>query len=50
MEILIKFKKYWNGNQKLDIDKGAKLILKNIDYWSKAPVWTTKGIKIVTKN
>ena len=30
--------------------KGIKLLLDNINYWKKAPVWTPKKIEIATKD
>ncbi len=35
---------------KIKIEKGIKLLLSNIDYWKKAPVWTPKKIEIATKD
>ena len=39
-------------NQKInnEIEKGINLMIKNIDYWNNAPVWTPKKIKIATIN
>lgn len=34
---------------KIDINKGVKTLLININDWKKAPVWTPKKIKVVTK-
>lgn len=34
----------------VDIKDGIKMILKNITYWKKAPVWSPKSIKRATKN
>jgi UDP-glucose 4-epimerase len=34
----------------VDIKEGIKIILKNITYWKKAPVWSAKSIKKATKN
>ena len=35
---------------KIKIKEGIKLLLNNIDYWKKAPVWTPKKIEIATKD
>lgn len=34
----------------ISLETGLKDVLKNIDYWKKAPLWTTAKIKSVTKN
>ena len=34
---------------KIDINKGVKTLLVNINDWKKAPVWTPKKINVVTK-
>ena len=44
----IKNKLKWKP--KIKIEKGIKLLLSNIDYWKKAPVWTPKKIEIATKD
>ena len=43
----IKVKLKWKP--KVDINTGIKILLKNIDYWKKAPVWTPKKINKATK-
>lgn len=45
-----KIKKELNWKPKVDIEKGIRIMLKNIHYWNKAPVWTIKSINKVTKN
>jgi UDP-glucose 4-epimerase len=45
-----KIKKYLNWRPKISIEKGIKFMLKDIDYWSKAPVWNRKTIKVATKD
>jgi UDP-glucose 4-epimerase len=45
-----KIKKELNWKPKVDIEKGIKIMLKNIHYWNKAPVWTVKSINKATKN
>ncbi len=44
-----KIKLLLNWKPKIKIDEGIKLLLKDIDYWKKAPVWSPKSIKIATK-
>ena len=36
-------------NPKISFEEGVKKVLKNIDYWIDAPVWTPKKIKTATK-
>ena len=35
---------------KINIEDGIKLILKDINYWSKAPVWTKKSVMKATRD
>ncbi len=44
-----KIKKDINWKPKISIEKGVKLILKSIDDWKNAPVWTPKKINKATK-
>ena len=44
-----KIKKDINWKPKISIEKGVKLILKSIDDWKNAPVWTPKKISKATK-
>ena len=44
-----KIKKSLGWRPQITIDKGIKILLKNIMYWKKAPVWTPKKINIATK-
>ena len=44
-----KIKKDLNWKPKIDIEKGVKDLLKNINYWNNAPIWTPKSIKKATK-
>jgi len=44
-----KIKNKTNWRPKISIEKGIKLILKSIDDWKNAPVWTPQKIKIATK-
>ena len=34
----------------ISIEKGISLVLKNINYWKNAPVWTPKKIQIATSD
>jgi UDP-glucose 4-epimerase len=43
-------KKYLKWRPKVDIKNGIDMILKNIIYWKKAPVWTPKSINRATKD
>ena len=47
---IAKIKKELNWKPKIDIRQGIGMLLKNIDYWKNAPVWTPKSIKDATKN
>jgi len=43
-------KKDLKWKPKIHIQEGINIILKNISYWKKAPVWTPRTINKVTKN
>ena len=45
-----KIKRDLKWKPKINIKKGINLVLKDIKYWSKAPVWTPKGIKAATQD
>ena len=45
-----KIKKDLKWQPNITIEKGVKFILKEINYWKKAPIWTPKKIKNETKN
>ena len=45
-----KIKKQLNWKPKISINKGIKMLLKNINDWKKAPVCTPKTIKKATKS
>ena len=45
-----KSKKMLGWQPKVSFEVGVKLLLKNIDYWKKAPVWTAEKIKLATKD
>ena len=44
-----KIKKDLNWRPKVSFEEGVAIMLKNIDYWNKAPVWTEAKIKKATK-
>ena len=44
-----KIRKKMGWKPKINIEKGIKILIKNIEYWKKAPVWTPKKINIATK-
>lgn len=44
-----KAKKLLNWQAKVPISKGIAELVKNIDYWKNAPVWTPESIKDATK-
>ncbi len=44
-----KIKKKLNWKPKIKIESGVKILLNNLDYWKKAPVWTPKKINKATK-
>ena len=45
---ITKIKKKLNWSPKIKIEKGMKMLIENIDYWKKAPVWTPKTINKAT--
>ena len=44
-----KIKKTLKWKPKIKIEEGIKILMENIDYWKKAPIWTPKKIKKKTK-
>ena len=42
-------KKFLSWKPKINLENGLKKVLKNIDYWKDAPLWTRKKIKVATK-
>ncbi len=44
-----KIKKYLKWKPKINIEMGIRNVLKDINYWKKAPVWTPKKINKATK-
>ena len=45
-----KIKSHFNWHPKIAIDEGIKMLLKNINDWKEAPVWTPETIKEETKS
>jgi UDP-glucose 4-epimerase len=45
-----KIKKMLGWKPKVSFEQGVKLVLKHIDYWKNAPVWTPTKIKSATKD
>ena len=45
-----KAKRELKWKPKISFEKGVKILLKNIDYWKSAPVWTKSKINKATKN
>jgi len=45
-----KIKKLLKWKSKIDIKEGVKKLLRDIEYWREAPVWTPKKIKNATKD
>lgn len=46
---ILKAKKLINWHPKIDLKEGIKEVLKDINYWKNAPLWTEKKIDAVTK-
>lgn len=49
MANIAKAKKLLNWKPQISLKKGIGLLIDDIDYWSNAPVWDKKNIKIATK-
>ena len=47
---ITKISKILNWKPRIRIEKGIEILIKNIHYWKKAPVWTPIKIKNATKN
>ena len=45
-----KAKRELKWKPKISFEKGVKILLKNINYWKNAPVWTKSKINKATKN
>lgn len=43
-------KKILKWKPKISLTQGVNKVIKNIDYWKNAPLWTPKNISIATKN
>ena len=46
---ITKIKKLLNWEPEVSFEEGVKIMLKNIDYWKDAPLWTPKEIEKATK-
>ena len=42
-------KKILSWKPKINLEKGLERVLKNIDYWKNAPLWTSQKIKVATR-
>lgn len=47
---ITKIKKAFDWKPEVSFEKGVKIMLDNIDYWRKAPLWTEKKIAKATKD
>tara|TARA_Y100000768_G_C23944659_1_gene666953 strand:+ start:239 stop:1219 length:981 start_codon:yes stop_codon:yes gene_type:complete len=47
---ITKIMKKLKWKPKINIEKGISILLREIDYWQKAPVWTPKKINAATKD
>ncbi len=47
---ITKIKKLLNWSPKIDLKTGVNEMIKNIDYWKEAPVWTPETIALETKD
>ena len=45
-----KISKELKWKPKITIERGIKIVLDNINYWDKAPLWTRKKINLATKD
>lgn len=45
-----KIKKILGWRPKVSLEQGVKILLDNINYWRKAPVWTPQSINMATKD
>ena len=45
-----KAKKFLSWKPKVTLEKGLNVVIKNINYWKDAPLWTPKKIKLATKD
>lgn len=47
---IAKIKKMLGWNPEVSLEQGVKILLDNIDYWKKAPVWTPDTIQKATED
>ena len=47
---ILRARKILNWSPKIKFGEGIKELLKNIEYWREAPLWTKSNIKKETKN
>ena len=45
-----KAKKLLSWKPKITLEQGLNIVLKNINYWKDAPLWTPKNIKLATRD
>ena len=45
-----KAKKLLSWKPQVTLERGLNIVIKNIDYWKDAPLWTPKKIKLATKD
>ena len=45
-----KAKKFLSWKPQVTLEKGLNVVIKNINYWKDAPLWTPKKIKLATKD
>jgi len=45
-----KIKRALRWQPEVSLEQGVKIMLDNIDYWKKAPVWTSETIEKATRN
>ena len=46
----MKAKKLLSWKPQVTLERGLNIVIKNIDYWKDAPLWTPKKIKLATKD
>jgi UDP-glucose 4-epimerase len=47
---ICKIKKFLNWKPRINLKNGIAIVLKNIEYWKEAPLWTKQKISKATKN
>ena len=45
-----KIKKILKWESNTSLEKGVRIMLKNIDYWKEAPAWNEENVKEATKD